>query len=191
MGEYLVAGGTGEQGALDSIEVFEDGAFRAAGILSAPRSEAAAALAGKTQVLVAGGRNADGVLATADLVDVDSGAVAQLTLTAPRASASATTLLDGTVLVAGGNNGTDDLASAEIIDAVAGTSSNVGAMSQPRSGHQATLLDHNANVLIVGGTNAGALVTSAEMFASWTGQFTTTNPPAAARDERSREFDVH
>ena len=44
-------------------------------------SEAAAAVAGKTQVLVVGGRNADGVLATADLVDVDSGAVAQLALT--------------------------------------------------------------------------------------------------------------
>ena len=54
-------------------------------------------------------------------------------------------------------------------------------MSQPRSGHQATLLDHNATVLIVGGTNNGAIVTTAETFVPWTGQFAATNPPAAAR----------
>jgi uncharacterized repeat protein (TIGR02543 family) len=182
-GRVLIAGGTSEQGPLDSMEVFEpqEGTFRAAGVLSAARAEAAAAAAGKTQVLVVGGRNADGVLATADLVDVESGAVAPLALSSPRAGASATKLLDGTVFVAGGNDGQNDLATAEVIDAATGASSVVGSMAQPRSRHQATLLDHNANVLIVGGTNNGATVTTAETFVPWMNQFAATNSPAAPR----------
>ncbi len=182
-GRVLLAGGTGEQGSLDSTEVFEplQGTFRAAGLLSAARSDAAAAVAGETQVLVVGGRNTDGVLATADLVDVDSGGVAQIALASPRAGASATRLLDGAVLVAGGNNGTDDLASAELIDPVSGTSSTVGSMSQPRIGHQATLLDHNANVLVSGGTNGGAIVATTEHFIPWTGQFVAYDSPATPR----------
>jgi Galactose oxidase, central domain len=172
-GRVMLAGGTGEQGSLDSTEVFEpdQGTFRVAGVLSAARSDAAATVAGESQVLIVGGRNADGVLATADLIDVDSGTVAQIALTSPRAGASVTRLLDGSVLVAGGNNGTDDLASVEVVDLIAGTSTNVASMSQPRSGHQATLLDDNANVLIVGGTNAGAVVTTTEHFIPWIEQF--------------------
>ena len=150
-------------------------------LLSAARSDAAAAVAGETQVLVVGGRNADGVLATADLVDVDSGGVAQIALASPRAGASATRLLDGAVLVAGGNNGTDDLASAEVIDPVSGTSSTVGSMSQPRIGHQATLLDGNANVLVAGGTNSGAIVATTEHFIPWTGQFVAYDSPGTPR----------
>jgi hypothetical protein len=182
-GRLLVAGGIGEQGRLDSMEVFEpdSASFRAGGVLSAARSEAAAAVAGEKQVLVVGGRNTDGVLATADLVDVESGAVAQVTLTSPRAGASATRLIDGTVFVAGGNNGENDLATAEVIDPASGTSSPAGSMSQPRRGHQATLLDHNATVLIVGGTSNGAVVASADTFVPWTNQFAATNSPAAPR----------
>jgi hypothetical protein len=180
-GRVLIAGGSSQQGALDSMEVFDplQAAFQPSGGLSVARTEAAAALAGPTQVLVAGGRNADGVAPTADLVDVDSGGIAQIALTSPRASASATRLLDGSVLVAGGNNGTNDLASAEVIDAIAGVSSAVGSMAQARSGHQATLLDHNANVLIVGGTLSGVPVTATEHFIPWIGQFVAYSPATA------------
>ncbi len=182
-GRVLVAGGTGEQGALDSMEVFEplEMAFRVAGLLSSARAEHAAALAGKTQVIVVGGRNADGVLNTADLVDVESGTVSQVTLTMPRAGASATTLLDGTVLVAGGTDGANELASAEIIDARSGTTTGVASMAQPRRDHQAIRLDRNNTVLIVGGTSNGAVASTAEQYVPWTEQFLVTGSPAAAR----------
>ena len=134
-GRVLIAGGAGDRGPSRfhrSVRP-DSGTFRVAGVLSTARADAAAAVAGLSQVVVAGGRNADGVLATADLIDLDSGSAAQVMLTSPRANASATALLDGLVLVAGGNDGSNDLATAEVIDPVTGASTAVGSMSQPRA----------------------------------------------------------
>jgi YDG domain/MBG domain (YGX type)/Galactose oxidase, central domain len=183
-GRVLVAGGAGQDGAaLDSFEVFdvETGQFASPGLMSAPRIDHAAAVAGLTKVLVAGGRNSNGVLGTADIVDVGTGTVSSLVLNSPRADASATRLLDGTVLVAGGSNGATDLASAELIDPASGLSMPVGSMSQARSSHQALLLDHNNTVLVTGGTSNGAVVASAEQFVPWSGQFLAAGSPAVAR----------
>ena len=185
-GRVLVAGGAGADGnALDSLELFnpETGTFAPAGILSTARTEHAAAVAGATKVLVAGGRSANAVSSTADVIDLDGGAVSTVVLTAARAGASATTLLDGTrrswSLVARMER--NDLATAEIIDPVAGVSSPTGAMAQARHGHQALLLDHNATVLIVGGTDRGVVVAGAEQFVPWSATFSATGSPASAR----------
>ena len=94
------------------------------------------------------------------------------------------------MFVAGGNNGTDDLATAEVIDPVAGTSSTVGSMSQPRRGHQATLLDHNATVLIVGGTNSGAIVTTAETFVPVDGSVRGDESTGGRAHECDRQLDI-
>ena len=94
-----------------TFEVFdpESGAFSSPGVLSAARAEHAAAVAGASKVIVAGGRNAGGVLASADIIDVSDGSVAPVVLTAPRAGASATALLDGKILVAGGSDGANQI----------------------------------------------------------------------------------
>jgi hypothetical protein len=183
-GHVLVAGGTGADGAaLDSFEVFnpESATFPLSGVLSAARKEHAAAAAGVAAVLVVGGRNADGVLATGDIIDIASGNLTSVVLNAPRAGASATTLLDGKVLIVGGSDGSNDLASAEVLDPVSGVSTATASMAQARRGHQALLLDHNATVLITGGTATGAAVTNAEQFIAWSETFVSTGLPASER----------
>ena len=55
--------------------------------LQAELVNAGSPLAGKTQVLVVGGSNGGGALASADLVDVDSGTVATVFLNAARTGA--------------------------------------------------------------------------------------------------------
>ena len=73
-GRVIVAGGTDGTNALDSVEIFEPqtGLFSVLGVLSSPRNDHGAALAG-TKVVVAGGRAGDVVLNTADIIDADSG----------------------------------------------------------------------------------------------------------------------
>ena len=179
-GWVLVAGGADDSGPLDTFEIYDpvSTTFHPGGVLSTARAGHAAAVAGKTSVLVAGGHNASGAVGTADIIDADTGGVVTVTMTAARDGASATALLDGRVLVAGGSDGTNVLASAEVIDPVAATTTATLPMSSPRRDHQALLLEHNATVLITGGTNGGAVVPTAEHFVAWENGFrpAVTNP---------------
>src|SRR5262245_7442228 len=94
-----------------------------------------------------------------------------------RVKATATTLLDGHVLVAGGNDGANDLATAEFFEPTANSFLPTGAMQVARSGHVAVLLPNNNQVLIAGGTSAGAAVASAELYADWRDGFSATANP--------------
>lgn len=91
----LALGGELEGVALFSIEVFDPatGTFSPARALASPRRDLASAVLQDGRVLIAGGANDTGVLATLELVDASSGTVSVAgTLFAARAGASATPL---------------------------------------------------------------------------------------------------
>ena len=188
-GRVLVAGGE-TVGLLGpsvsaSLEIFDPttNVFVTAGILSTARKGHAAALLADGRVLIAGGSDGAGTLDSVDIYDPATELVSQgPNLMSPRIGLSATTLLDGSVLIAGGSNGTGDLASAERYDVAAGAFSPVTSeLATPRREHLAFLLPHNNNVLIVGGTSAGAAQASSELFVPWVGSFSATEAMSEAR----------
>jgi len=150
-----------------------------------------------SSVMIVGGTTvaADGstqTLASTEIFDPMAGIVtAGPSLITARSGHSATTALDGRVVVIGGTNpalaangAAAELASAEIFDPSATTPAFTQSASQlatARTGHLAFLLPNNANVLIVGGTAAGAQLSSVELYTPWTDAFQATGSMAAAR----------
>ena len=108
-------------------------------------------VAGKEKVLVAGGRNSDGNLNSAEIFDPATNkwtSVASMSTT--RAYHTATLLQNGKVLVAGGHYNSTDLKTAEIYDPSTETWSSTGSMLSVRYSHTATLLP-SGEVLVAGG----------------------------------------
>src|SRR5205807_8405713 len=116
--------------------------------------------------------------------------VAVGSLNAPRMQASAALLLNGTVFVAGGKNFQgEDLNSAEIYDPPTKSFTQLAAlMTTPRSGHVGVTLQDNGKVLLLGGTNAGQLVTGVELYDPVIGTFRTVGAPATARTRAATNF---
>jgi N-acetylneuraminic acid mutarotase len=104
------------------------------------------------RVLVAGGGNASGALASAEVYDPAIGQwTPTVSMNTARTLHTATLLANGRVLVVGGwSSGTCCLASAELYDAATGTWASTGSLNSARFGHTATLLP-NGQVLVVGG----------------------------------------
>ena len=112
------------------------------------------------KVLVAGGVNGTGALASAELYDPGSGTwTATGSMVTPRQSHTATLLPDGKVLVAGGrrqqqrHRQQQPLASAELYDPGSGSWTATGSMLTPRQSHTATLLP-DGKVLVAGGVGS-------------------------------------
>ena len=109
-------------------------------------------------MLIVGGDNNSGYLASAELFDPTTGTWAATGgLTTGRYIHTATLLPTGKVLVAGGFDGAQ-LASAELYDSVTGAWTFAGSMTTKRAGHTATILP-SGEVLVVGqgvlGNHAG------------------------------------
>ena len=185
------------RGNSNSIEVATT-RFQPTGNMGTERAAHTATLLQDGKVLIAGGFNSTGVLATAELFDPVAGTfTATGSMTAVRFSHTATLLPNGKVLIAGGSNNlgalathdshsaalfatgkrvvTDgsissfDLATAELFDPATGTFTTTGTMAELRSQHTATLLN-NGKVLVAGGTADNL----AELFDPATGTFTST-----------------
>ncbi len=193
-GRAVITGGQNGSVVSSTIEIFDPvaGSFSFAGALSSPRAQHATALLADGRVLIIGGSNGTAPVASTDIFDPVAGSVVPgPSLATPRSRHSATTLLDGRVLVAGGGNiitnpdgstTPTDLASAEIFDPATGVFSGVtSTLATARQGHLAFLLAHNNNVLIVGGTSAGAPMASSELFTPWQGTFSATSSLTTAR----------
>jgi Galactose oxidase, central domain len=145
-------------------------------MMFAPQGHAATLLS-NGDVLVTGGENSSGALATAEIFDTTSGAFALTgSMGTARSGHTATLLGSGKVLVVGGadTNG-NAIASAEIFDLASGTFSFAGSMEEPREGHTATLLN-DGRVLVAGGGSA-----TAELFDPNSGTFTPAGKMSASR----------
>ncbi|MFY9805299.1 MAG: kelch repeat-containing protein [Candidatus Acidiferrales bacterium] len=168
------------KGSSNSIDVASNlnlHGFQATGEMGTARAGHAAALLANGKVLVTGGSNNTGNLATAELYDPASGTfTATGTMTAARTFHTATLLdhgpaaTNGKVLITGGSIGfLSDLATAELYDPATGTFTATGTMSEVRSEHTATLLA-NGKVLVAGGTADNV----AELYDPATGTFAPT-----------------
>src|SRR5207302_8323884 len=151
-GEVLAAGGqvgyTSTQRTLTATaEIYNPATsgWSAAGSLPSARFVATASLLSTGNLLVAGGEDNSGALASAALYEPapwrDTGSMANA-----RENATATLLTNGTVLVAGGSNGSP-LTSAELYDPANGASPAAGSMATPRQPHTARRLQHGTHAL--------------------------------------------
>lgn len=129
------------------------GTVQATGSMAAPRSQHTATFLGTGKVLFAGGTNAGGRLASAELFDPATGAFSPAApMTAARSGHTATVLRNGKVLVVGGNGDSGAFASCLLFDPRTGTWTSTGSMATPRREHTATLLT-SGQVLVAGGEN--------------------------------------
>lgn len=128
-------------------------AFVATGSLQQPRKEHTANLLPASRVLVAGGRNAAGAMASTELYDDATGEwTTQGSMHEARVGHRSVLLKTGKVLVVGGvDRSGQPLASAEVFDPTTGVWKRTGAMATARHEHSATLLD-DGRVVVVGGS---------------------------------------
>ncbi len=140
------------------------GTWQPLGSLVDSRQGASATMLDDGRVLVAGGSNASGLLASAEVVSAD-GSMAVAAMNMARSGHTATKLRDGRVLITGGTGaGGAATASAEIFTPWSGTWTPV-SMAVARRHHTATLIkDESGLVVIAGGENAGGVLASVEVF---------------------------
>jgi RHS repeat-associated protein len=179
-GRVLITGGQ-NAGALSSAEGFnaqtvvifkpaydpEAGTFTVLpnGLVT-PRWDHTATVLADGRVLITGGRNGTGGLASAEVFDpvTDTFTALTGTLTTPRAGHTATLLPDGRVLLIGGDGGSGALATAEAFDpALSSFSPLATGLGTPRMNHTATLLP-TGRVLITGGQNVTGILASTELY---------------------------
>ena len=144
------------------------GTWQPVGSLGSVRAGAASALLSNAAVLVTGGADANGSLATSELFGSDGTFSPVASMNAARANHTASTLADGRVLVVGGRDAGGALLSAEVYSS--GSWSSVGDLTDARWGHTATLLQ-DGRVLIAGGENPTGVLSGVEVFDPGTGTF--------------------
>jgi Galactose oxidase, central domain len=184
-------------GVSDAIQVSSTapvGTFTSTGSMEFARAGHTATLLQNGTVLIAGGENSTGPLASAEIYNPATGMFASSgSMGTARVGHTATLLINGYVLVTGGNNATGALATAEVFDPSTGSfSPTTGNMETARVGHTATLLhDGTGRVLVAGGGTSPEVLfgpvadpgtATAELFDPNSGQFTAaTNNMLASR----------
>jgi hypothetical protein len=160
------------------------------GTMNAIRAQHTATLMRDGKVLVAGGGDASGIAqVSAEIYDPASG---KFTTVAPMNTArkqhQGILLGNGDVLIVGGVDAAGHvLASAELFDAstnrftltTAAFPGTGGNMSAPRYGNSATIL-LDGRVLVAGGSDAGNILNTAELYDPSRGSFTCVAGPASS-----------
>ena len=180
-GKVLVAGGRGDAGVVATADVYDPAAVTftpTSGAMGSPRESFTVTALGLTgippaavgPVLVAGGFDGAGDIATADLYYPNTTTFPSTgSMGAARAFQSASLLSNGKVVVAGGASGLSILGTAELFDpaAAGGAGAFAAAPGQdlitPRYSQTATVLQ-NGQVLLVGGRGITGVLSSAEIW---------------------------
>lgn len=208
-GKVLIAGGTGTGGlSLASAELYDPsiGKFTAIANMTVARSYHTATMLPNGLVLLAGGRDKRSFGMTAMTAELYEPVVGTFTATsnmvAERSAHTATMLPNGLVLIAGGESfvggpgvnprsqsyisptGIGEVAGAELYDPEAGTFAATGSMTVARLLHTATML-LDGKVLIAGGKNIAAVLTSAELYDPEAGTFAATGSMLARREQHT------
>lgn len=158
-GQVLVAGGTQtdpnfNHQIVSTVELYNaaTGTWSITGTMKTPRAGQTATLLPDGQVLVTGGQDASGPLASAELYNPATGQWTHTgKMSASRVAHTATLLPDGQVLVAGGfGQGFASLSSAELYNPATGAWKLTAGMNTARYGHAAVLLA-DGQVLVLDG----------------------------------------
>jgi N-acetylneuraminic acid mutarotase len=146
--------------------------WTSAGSMSTPRIGHSATLLGNGDVLVAGGDNGTGLLASAELYNPATGQWKTTgSMSIPRTSHGATLLLNGEVLVAAGSNsGTSN--TAELYDPSKGTWHRTGTMQSDHLFSLALLQDGRALAV----DDSGTVNSPGELYDPSSGQWSLTGP---------------
>ncbi|HIV71130.1 MAG TPA: hypothetical protein H9903_09380 [Candidatus Aquabacterium excrementipullorum] len=171
-GSVLFVGGLSDAGGNSSAERYDPRArrFIPAGALTSVRwlHSASVLPQGKDagQVLVAGGYDASGSMAGAELYDPAANAWRPgPAMTSAHHNHTATVLRSGAVLVSGGIGKATSPPPAQLYDPAAGTWAAVPAVKAERYNHTSTLLP-NGSLLVVGGSDQQGVLATAELYPS-------------------------
>jgi hypothetical protein len=158
------------------------GTFSDSGNLNINRSAQSAVLLTNGKVLIAGGSNTSGAIATAELYNPANGTFTESgSLVVARFGQTATLLNNGNVLLTGGYSSSGQyLAESEVFNVASLTFTATGSMATARESHTASLLP-NGTVLIAGGYNGSGYVGTAEIYNPSTGTFSATGNLNTAR----------
>jgi hypothetical protein len=140
--------------------------------MATARYDHTATLLPSGKVLVTGGQNGNGRIATAELYDPTTGLWAPAGTMATARVFHAATLASGEVLVTGGQD-TAPLATVEAYDVATGTWSSTSSLLQARWLHASVLLESARKLLVVGG-RGNATLASAE--------WVEVTPPASCKE---------
>ena len=154
------------------------GTWSATASMASARSAASAVLLQDGRVLITGGTDASGPLASAELYSGSFSPAGSMLLA--RSNHASVTLNDGSVLVLGGSTAFGPTNETEIYNPSTDTWTVGNAMVASRSGHTATLLK-DGRVLIAGGTGSGAPGTTLEIFDPSTRLFSLAGSLTASR----------
>src|SRR6478672_1472201 len=165
-----------------SIPNVPTGTWQTWNAMTDARSGASAALLPDGRVFIAGGSNANGPTASADLFGTDGVFSAAAAMHSPRTNHTATVLGDGRVLITGGaTSGGGVTNSAEIYDPGSDSWSVAGTMVDARAGHTASSLGDGRVLLAGGHDSAGNAISSLEIFDPASGAFTSAGAMTSPR----------
>ena len=165
------------------------GTWTLTGSMHTPHNAASATLLQSGQMLVAGGSDASGPLASAELYNPATGTwTVTGSMYTPRIYDTMTLLQGGQVLITGGywtsSTTINILASAELYNPATGKWSLTGKMHTARTGHAAVLLS-SGQVLVAAGESSSSFLTSAELYNPASGTWTLTGNLHATRDQHT------
>jgi len=133
------------------------------GSMAAARSSACAVALPDGRVLIAGGENGGGALASAEILDLDGRFQPAASMTTAHASPACALLADGTIMLAGGRTGGGFSNAVEIYDTAANKWNPGSPMLQARAGAALAVLN-DGRILLAGGETAAGATDSLEIY---------------------------